>query len=62
MRNKVMDKGSLKQLIVKRVLVMVNIDFSYPTFSNLRERTEGIKTYMYDKARKKTKIKKKKKI
>ena len=31
MRNKVMDKGSLKQSIVKRVLVMINIDFSYPT-------------------------------
>ena len=60
MRNKVINnRGSLKQVVIEKVSVLVNIDFSSPT-----SKSEGIKKkYMcYDtKKRIKIQIKKKEK-
>ena len=63
MRNKVINnKGSLKQIVIEKVSVLVNID-CHSLLPNLRESAEGIIkiTYMCDNARKRIKIQMKKK-
>ena len=57
MRHKVIDnKGSLKQLEVGRVLVLVNIDFPPPTSKSKGTRWGNKKKCMYDNARRKIKM------
>ena len=62
MRNKVINnRGSLKQIVIEKVSVLVNIDFSLSTSKFEGTRRGNKKTYMCDNARRRIKIQIKKK-